>query len=83
LPLTIYIADNHQKTLLRCTAYSAAVAVLLGFALVPSNRGRGAAWALLIAIVINFVLVYISVRQLVVEVPVHRQLPMPLGSGSI
>jgi len=74
----ILIAYNHQNTLLRCTAYSAAVAVLLGFALVPFYRGQGAAWALLVAVAINFVLVYISVRRLVVEVPVHRQLAAPL-----
>jgi O-antigen/teichoic acid export membrane protein len=79
----ILIAYNHQKTLLRCTAYSAAVAVLLGFALVPFYRGQGAAWALLIAVVINFVLVYISVRQLVVEVPVHRQLAAPLTALAV
>jgi O-antigen/teichoic acid export membrane protein len=79
----ILIAYNHQNALLRCTAYSAAVAVLLGFALVPFYRGRGAAWALLIAVVINFVLVYISVRQLVVEVPVHRQLATPLAALAV
>jgi O-antigen/teichoic acid export membrane protein len=79
----ILIAYNHQRTLLRCTACSAAVTVLLGFALVPLYGGVGAAWALLVAIVINFVLVYISVRRLVVEVPVHRQLAAPLSALAV
>ncbi|MGA2606467.1 MAG: oligosaccharide flippase family protein [Terriglobia bacterium] len=79
----ILIAYNHQKTLLRCTAYSAAVAVLLGFALVPFYRGPGAAWALLIALLLNLALVYISVRRLVVEVPVHRQLAAPLTALAV
>ena len=74
----ILIAYNCQKRLLLCTTISAAAAVLFGFALVPVFRGPGAAWALLIANVINFLLVYASVRRLVVKVPVHRQLAAPL-----
>ena len=79
----ILIAYNHQRTLLLCTAISAATAVLLGFALVPFYRGPGAAWALLIAFVVNFVLVYISVRRLVVEVPVYRQLAKPMAALAV
>jgi len=79
----ILIAYNHQTTLLRCTAISAVAAVLLGFTLVPSYGGPGAAWALLIALLINFALVYISVRQLVVKVPVHRQLYAPLSALAV
>jgi O-antigen/teichoic acid export membrane protein len=74
----ILIAYNQQKTLLTCTAASAVAAVLLGFLLVPLYGGVGAAWALLIANVINFVLVYLAVRRLVAEVSVHRQLAGPL-----
>jgi len=79
----ILIAYNHQTTLLRCTAISAVAAVLLGFTLVPFYGGPGAAWALLIALLINFALVYISVRQLVVKVPVHRQLYAPLSALAV
>jgi len=79
----ILIAYNHQKRLLYCTALSAAAAVLLGFMLVPIYRGPGAAWALLISNLINFGLVYFSVRQLVAEVPVHRQLMVPLFALAI
>lgn len=79
----ILIAYNHQRTLLRCIALSAAVTVALGFALVPAYGGVGAAWALLIAIVINFLLVYVAVRRLVVEVPVHRQLSAPLTALAV
>jgi PST family polysaccharide transporter len=79
----ILIAYNHQTTLLRCTAISALAAVLLGFTLVPFYGGPGAAWALLIALLINFALVYISVRQLVVEVPVHRQVFAPLSALAV
>jgi O-antigen/teichoic acid export membrane protein len=74
----ILIAYNRQKLLLLCTVISAAAAVILGFALVPFYRGQGAAWALVIAIFINFVLVYFCVRRCVVEVPVFRQLAAPL-----
>jgi O-antigen/teichoic acid export membrane protein len=79
----ILIAYNCQKRLLHCTAISAAAAMILGFALVPHYKGSGAAWALLIANLINFVLVYVSVRQLVLEVPVHRQLTMPLSALAV
>jgi len=79
----ILIAYNHQTTLLRCTAISAVAAVLLGFTLVPFYGGPGAAWALLIALLINFALVYVSVRQLVVKVPVHRQLYAPLSALAV
>ncbi len=74
----ILIAYNHQKSLLACTACSGAAAVLLGFALVPLYGGSGAAWALLMANVINFVLVYFTVRRLVTEVSVTGHLVMPL-----
>jgi O-antigen/teichoic acid export membrane protein len=76
----ILIAYRRQKQLLHCTTVSAVVAVVLGLALVPLFRGLGAAWALLIANIVNFVLVYFVVRKLVVEVPVHRQLAVPLLS---
>ena len=74
----ILIAYHHQKRLLSCTMISAGVAVLLAFALIPMFRGPGAAWALVIGNVVNFALVYSSVRQLVVEVPVYRNLVRPL-----
>ncbi len=74
----ILIAYNQQKKLLVCTAYSALAAVILGFTLVPLYGGVGAAWALLIANVINLVLVYFAVKRLVMRVPVGRQLIAPL-----
>lgn len=74
----ILIAYNQQNSLLLCTAGSAVAAVVLGFVLVPIYGGVGAAWALLSANVVNFVLVYFAVRRLVMEIPVHRQLTAPL-----
>jgi O-antigen/teichoic acid export membrane protein len=74
----ILIAYHHQRKLLRCTVISAISAVLLGIALVPVYGGVGAAWALLIANIINFVLVYRAVEQSVAEVPVHTHLFAPL-----
>jgi len=74
----ILIAYGHQNWLLLCTSIAAAVAVTLAFALVPWYKDLGASWALLIANVVNFALAYFSVRKLVVEVPVHRQLAAPL-----
>jgi len=79
----ILIAYNCQKRLLWCTTISAVAAVLFGFALVPIFGGPGAACALLIANVTNFLLVYASVRQLVVEIPVHRQLFAPLSALAV
>lgn len=76
----ILIAYKQQARLLWCTSLSAAAAVILGLILVPRYDGPGAAWAILIANTINFALVYISVKRLVVEVPVHRQMVAPLIS---
>jgi O-antigen/teichoic acid export membrane protein len=76
----ILIAYRRQKQLLYSTTISAVVAVVLGLVLVPLFRGEGAAWALLIANIVNFALVYAAVSKLVVEVPVHRQLAGPLLS---
>jgi O-antigen/teichoic acid export membrane protein len=73
----ILIAYKEQGRLLVCTAISAATAVVLGLILVPRYDGPGAAWALLIANTVNFGLVYFSVKQLVVEVPVHKELMAP------
>jgi O-antigen/teichoic acid export membrane protein len=64
--------------LLRCTTISAVVAVILGFTLVPLYGAAGAAWALVIANAVNLLLVYYSVRQLVVEVPLRAQIATPL-----
>ena len=76
----ILIAYNQQKRLLVCTTYSAIAAVVLGFTLVPLYGGVGAAWALLMANVINLVLVYFAVKRLVAKVPVGRQLIAPMGA---
>jgi O-antigen/teichoic acid export membrane protein len=74
----ILIAYSHQKRLMSCTVISAGIAVILSFALIPLFQGRGAAWALIIANIVNLLLVYFSVRQLVVEVPVCRELAKPV-----
>jgi PST family polysaccharide transporter len=73
----ILIAYNHQKTLLWCTAWSGAAAVALGFMLVPLFGGVGAAWALLLANILNLALVYLAVKRLVTKVAVGRQLAAP------
>lgn len=74
----ILVAYKKQGRLLLCTTISAATAVVLGLMLVPRYDGPGAAWALLIANTVNFALVYLSVKQLVVEVPFHKQIGPPL-----
>jgi O-antigen/teichoic acid export membrane protein len=76
----ILVAYNHQKRLLYCTAASAIAAVALSFALVPLYKSQGAAYALLIANIINLALVYVSVRQLVVRVSVGRHLVAPASA---
>jgi O-antigen/teichoic acid export membrane protein len=78
----ILIAYNQQKTLLACTTCSAIAAVILGFLLVPWYGGVGAAWALLIANLTNFGLVYLAVRRSVARVTVRRQLASPLAAFS-
>lgn len=79
----ILIAYKRQKQLLYATTISAVVAVVLGLVLVPLFRGVGAAWALLIANLVNFALVYFAVSKLVTEVPVHRQVAGPLASLAV
>lgn len=74
----ILVAYGHQRQLLRCTTFSAVAAVILGFVLVPLYGGSGAAWSLVIANAINLLLVYYSVRHLVIEVPVRTQLATPM-----
>ena len=76
----ILIAYKQQGRLLVCTSVSAASAVILGLILVPRYDGPGAAWALLIANTINLALVYLSVKRLIVEVPVLPQLAGPLAA---
>lgn len=73
------IAYSRQNRLLWCTALSAIAAVALGFALIPLYGGVGAAWAQLLANILNFALVYFAFRKAVVEVPVARQLAAPLA----
>lgn len=79
----ILIAYNRQNRLLLCTAASAASAVLLGLTLVPVYSEIGAAWALLLANVLNFVLVYWSVRQLVAKIHFHVQLFEAAGTTAV
>jgi O-antigen/teichoic acid export membrane protein len=79
----ILIAYNRQGILLGCTACSALTAVGLGFLLVPFYGGVGAAWALLVANVVNFILVYLAVRRHVANVPVYRRLAGPLLAAVI
>jgi O-antigen/teichoic acid export membrane protein len=74
----ILVAYNQQKWLLFSTVVSAAAAVGLSFLLVPLYNGPGAALALLLANLVNFALVYLCVRKLVVPVPITRQLVAPL-----
>ena len=74
------IAYRLQNSLLRCTVISAVVAVALGFALVPFYGGVGAAWALLIANAVNFLLVWNAVRTLVTSIPLRAHLTVPLGA---
>jgi len=72
------IAYNLQKRLLYCTSIAAAVAVSLAFALVPSFGGVGAAWALLVANLVNLGLQYKSVQRDVAEVPFAAHLIQPV-----
>ncbi len=74
------IAYNRQMSLLKCTAASAVIAVTLGLTLVPLMGDFGAAWALLIANIVNFALVYRAFRQHVVEIRIHNQLLKPLSA---
>jgi O-antigen/teichoic acid export membrane protein len=82
----ILVAYNRQTRLLWCMVASAAAAVISGLILTPLYGGRGAAYALIIANALNLVLVYFSVRKLVVNVPLWPQMRVPiaaLGSGAL
>jgi O-antigen/teichoic acid export membrane protein len=71
------IAYNLQNRLLYCTAVSAGIAIVAGIALVPFFGATGAAFALLIANISTFGLVYTSVRRLVADVPFAEHLLRP------
>jgi O-antigen/teichoic acid export membrane protein len=65
---------------------SAVAAVVSGLVLTPLYGASGAASALIIANGLNLVLVYFSVRKLIVTVPIWPQLKVPLaalGSGAL
>jgi O-antigen/teichoic acid export membrane protein len=82
----ILLAYNRQTRLLGCMVASAVAAVVSGLVLTPLYGGRGAACALIIANALNLVLVYFSVRKLIVTVPLWPQLKVPLaalGSGAL
>jgi PST family polysaccharide transporter len=76
----ILLAYNHQVRLLSCMVASAVAAVVSGLVLTPLYGGSGAACALLIANGLNLVLVYFSVRKLIVNVPIWPQLRVPLAA---
>jgi O-antigen/teichoic acid export membrane protein len=72
------IAYGRQKQLMVCTFISAAAVMICGVILIPLFGGPGAAYALLIAVTVNFALVYFAVRRLVLDVPVTPQVSAPL-----
>jgi PST family polysaccharide transporter len=76
----ILVAYNRQTRLLGCMVASAIAAIVSGLILTPLYGGRGAACALLIANALNLVLVYLSVRKLIVNVPIWPQLRVPLAA---
>ena len=59
---------------------SAVIAIVSGLILTPIYGGSGAACALLIANAFNLVLVYFSVRKLIVEVPIWPQIRVPVAA---
>ena len=76
----ILVAYNCQVRLLGCMVASAAAAVVSGLILTPLYGGSGAACALLIANALNLILVYFSVRKLIVDVPIWPQMRVPLAA---
>jgi PST family polysaccharide transporter len=77
------IAYNLQTRLFYCVAVSAGVAVLGGLALVPLFGATGAAWALLLANLSVFVLVYRSVRRRVADLPLAKYLASPAAGVAV
>ena len=71
------IGYGRQKLLLAAIASSAALAVVLCFALIPIWGALGAAFALVAANLVNFGLAYYFVRREVLRIPFHRQLSGP------
>jgi O-antigen/teichoic acid export membrane protein len=79
----ILVAYNCQKRLLVCTSISAATAVVLGVSLVPLFGATGAAWALLLANILNLVLVFESVRRRIMPIPFLKQLTEAMGALTV
>jgi len=77
------IAANFQRYEFFACAVAALAAIILGLVLIPKFSAHGAAVALLISAIINFILAYIFVRQLICKVPIMVHLFRPLAAGGI
>jgi len=79
----ILIAYNRQDKLLVSTLASALLAIAGGLALVPLYGDTGAAWALLLANLLQFVLAYYYVRKHVTRISFRNQLWEPAFAFSL
>jgi O-antigen/teichoic acid export membrane protein len=79
----ILIAYRRQDKLLVSTVASALLAIAGGLALVPLYGDTGAAWALLLANVLQFALAYYYVRKYITRISFLRHLWEPLFALSV
>jgi O-antigen/teichoic acid export membrane protein len=75
------IACNHQKDEFIASACAAIVSVILGLVLIPRFAAKGAAFALLFAAVINYLMAYRFVQQKIGRIPFWSHIARPTIAG--
>jgi PST family polysaccharide transporter len=79
----LLIACNLQHLELRCTLIAAVTAVGLGVLLIPLYGAVGAAFALLLASLVNGGLAYYYVNRRIAQLSCHRPLALPLLAAGV
>ncbi|MHC4160077.1 MAG: flippase [Planctomycetota bacterium] len=75
------IAANHQRYEFFSSLLSALTALILGLILIPLSSAHGAAAALLLSAVINWIFVYMFVRNKISRIPFLPHILKPLAAG--
>jgi O-antigen/teichoic acid export membrane protein len=75
------IACDRQRDEFVSSLWAAAISVLLGFVLIPKYAALGAAWALVAAAAVNFVVAYRFVRERIAHITVWNHFTRPMIAG--
>jgi O-antigen/teichoic acid export membrane protein len=75
------IAASHQKYEFLSSLFAALTALILGLTLIPLYSAHGAAAALLLSAIINWIFAYMFVRNKISRIPFLPHILKPLGAG--